>query len=140
MLTAVFFLFLDRLLKVLSLNDFVGRELPLFGNIFKFSLQKNIYIAFSLPFHGLVLNFIIGLIIILLIYTFLILYKKNDHTNAGFLIILIFGAGSNLYDRIKYDFVIDYFDLKYFTVFNVADMLIITGVIGLFFGTLNKKN
>jgi signal peptidase II len=138
LLLAVFFLLLDRFLKILALNNFANREVPLFGNIFKFTFQKNINIAFSLPLHGLFLNLVISLIIILLIFTFLLLYKKKDLA-AGFLILLICGAGSNLYDRIKYDFVVDYFDLKYFTIFNIADMLIVFSIILLIFTSTNKK-
>jgi signal peptidase II len=139
---AVFFLFLDRFLKILALNNFFNSDFQLFGNIFKFSLQKNYNIAFSLPFHGLILNFIIELIILLLICIFLFLYKRKDFNSAGILILLIFGAGSNLYDRIRYDYVIDYFDLKYFTVFNVADILIVSSVflLGLIFLIENKKS
>jgi signal peptidase II len=133
LLLAIFFLFLDRFLKILSLNNFANRELPLFGDLLKFSLQKNFNIAFSLPLHGLILNFFIGLIIILLIYVFLFFYRKKDFTIAGLLILLIFGAFSNFYDRIKYDYVVDYFDLKYFTVFNIADILIVLSIILLIF-------
>jgi signal peptidase II len=139
-LVTFFFLLLDRFLKILALNNFVSREYPLFGNILKFSLQKNFNIAFSLPFHGVILNFIIILIIILLIFVFLFLYKKENYNNAGILMLLIFGAGSNLYDRIRYDYVIDYFDLKYFTVFNVADILIVSSIFLLIFFQAKQKN
>ena len=55
--------------------------------------------------------------------------------------LIIFGAVSNLYDRLKYGFVIDYFDLKYFTIFNIADAMIFFGALGVIIvlGPLSKK-
>jgi signal peptidase II len=50
---------------------------------------------------------------------------------AHFALFLAFlGAFSNLYDRLHYGYVIDYFDLKYFTVFNLSDVMIIIGIFG----------
>ena len=57
---------------------------------------------------------------------------------AGCLTILLFGAISNIIDRIRLGFVIDYIDLKYFTIFNIADIMIV-GSIGLLIIT-NIKN
>lgn len=37
---------------------------------------------------------------------------------------IIIGALSNFLDRLKYGYVVDYLDLKWFTVFNLADALI----------------
>lgn len=54
------------------------------------------------------------------------------------LTILIFGAILNFTDRIKFGYVVDYFDLKYFTVFNVADVMITTSIV--FLIILNLKN
>ncbi|MBU1778489.1 signal peptidase II, partial [Patescibacteria group bacterium] len=45
---------------------------------------------------------------------------------------IIFGAISNLTDRLEYGYVIDYFSLKYFTIFNLADVMIVIGVFCLF--------
>jgi hypothetical protein len=43
-------------------------------------------------------------------------------------VLVLIGAISNLYDRLSYSYVIDYLDLKYFTVFNVADAMIVLPV------------
>ncbi len=53
--------------------------------------------------------------------------------------LIVLGAGSNLLDRIKYSYVIDYIDLKYFTVFNIADTMISLGVALLLFYELKTK-
>ena len=130
MMIAIFFVVLDRFLKVLAIN-YYQNEINLVGNLFKFNLAKNYNIAFSLPLGGTVLNFVIILIIIGLLYYLLALLKKQEYSKTGCLIFLILGAISNLIDRFNYGYVIDYFDLKYFTVFNLADVMIVGGVIGL---------
>ncbi|MEA3398210.1 MAG: signal peptidase II [Patescibacteria group bacterium] len=130
-LLAIFFIILDRFLKILALEFYVTEEISLIGDILKFNLTKNSNIAFSLPFSGIFLIIVTGLIIIALIYFWLILYKKREYRFLPYLTIIIFGAISNLLDRIKYGYVIDYLNMKYFTVFNIADMMIAGGGLAL---------
>lgn len=136
---AVFFAGLDRFLKMLALNFFEEAQHNLIGGIFKFSLAKNEYIAFSLPFGGPFLLYFTGFLIGLLIVYWLILNEKSEYGLAACLTFVIFGAISNMLDRIKFGYVIDYLDLKYFTIFNVADIMIVGGVFLLII-FLNKKN
>ncbi|MCK4553620.1 signal peptidase II [Candidatus Parcubacteria bacterium] len=129
-LIGIFFIALDRFLKFLAVNDFLNNK-KIIGDFFKFNFASNYNIAFSLPLSGWWLNILIILIIIALIYNLLYLLLKQRYNQANLLLIIIFGAISNLFDRIKFGYVIDYFDLKYFTVFNLADVMIVGGVIGL---------
>jgi len=125
----VFLVAVDRLLKawVISLKP----EINLMGDWFRLVLAKNQGIAFSLPLFGQWLNIIIILIIIALIYFFVLNIKKAAYFMSVLYLAIILGASSNLYDRLKYGHVIDYFSLKYYSVFNVADIMIIIGIIGL---------
>jgi len=138
LIAAVFFIFLDRFFKILALKAYSDKEVSLVGNLLKFTLEKNYNIAFSLPFSGLLLIILTAIIIIGLIYFSLILYKKQEYRYIPYLTFILFGAMSNLFDRVKYGYVIDYIDLKYFTVFNVADMMIVGGVIFLFLLNIKK--
>lgn len=128
---AVFLIILDRLLKFLSINNFFDAPIKIIGNFFKLNFIKNYNIAFSLPINGWLLNITILIIILGLLYYYLYLYKKHYFYQASCLVFIIFGAISNLMDRIKFNYVIDYLDLKYFTVFNMADIMIVGGVIGI---------
>lgn len=122
---AVFFVILDRFFKIAALKNQIN--FPIFGDWFKFSFAPNPHIAFSLPLGGVLLKIIIFLILVVLIY-FLKKLKDSNEANLFFLFSLIFaGAASNFYDRLVYGYVIDYLDLRYFTVFNVADIIIVTG-------------
>jgi signal peptidase II len=120
---AIFLIIVDRFLKIFALN---GISFNLIGDFFTFKFSPNYNIAFSLPLSGIFLNFLILFIIIILLYyfVFLIYTKKTISYYFG---LLILGSASNYFDRIKYGFVIDYFDLKYFTVFNIADIMIVFG-------------
>lgn len=135
-LAVVFLLVCDRFLKSLASSGF---SVDLLGNFFKFSFVKNYYIAFSLPLSGLFLNCLIVLIIICLIYYFIFLAKKPAWFEAGFVLMIVFGAASNLFDRVKLGYVVDYLSLQYFTIFNLADVIIFSGVVGLLWLEMKKK-
>ncbi|MDP2708796.1 MAG: signal peptidase II [bacterium] len=132
----IFYIVLDRLFKALALK---GLEFSMIGHILQFSLVKNYYIAFSLPLAGIWLNAVIGVIILCLIYYWLLIRWPGQKMNRLCLSAVILGAGSNLFDRLAYGYVIDYFNLKYFTVFNLADALIVAGVAALIFLTYKKE-
>lgn len=121
----------DRILKVIALNNGQNKIFPLIKNWLNFHYVPNPYIAFSLPLSGIVLNIIItGFILLLLSYIiYLILNKNSSKALILPLTFILFGAISNLLDRFLYGPVIDYFDLRYFTVFNIADAMISGGVL-----------
>lgn len=137
---AVFFLALDRFLKSLALNQFFNNSVCLINDFFCLTLIKNYYIAFSISwFSGYLLNLLSLLAITGLFYYLVYSYKKNFHINKIFLLsIFILGAVSNFFDRIKLGYVVDYFDLKYFSVFNLADVMIVLGAGGLIWLSLKK--
>jgi len=135
-IVAIFFVTVDRFLKSLALLK--QEKVNLVGDIFSFNFSENYNIAFSLPLGGVILEGLIIFIILILIYFLIILIKKNYHHLAGLIFILIFGAVSNLFDRFKYSFVVDYLDLKYFTVFNMADIMIVASVIVLIIINIKK--
>jgi len=130
-LIGIFFIALDRFLKFLAVGGFWGGPQRIIGDFFKLNFVGNYNIAFSIPLVGWWLNIIIILIVFALVYNLLYCAKKKEYVKAYLLFIIVLGAASNLLDRLKYGFVIDYFDLKYFTVFNLADVMIVGGVIGL---------
>ena len=127
----IFFIAADRFFKFLAVNHYFNNGINIFGDFFKLNFAANYNIAFSLPLSGIFLNMVIVFIILWLIYNLIYAVFKKQHAQAIFLSAVIFGAMSNLLDRLKYGFVVDYLDLKYFTVFNLADAMIVLGVIGL---------
>lgn len=127
---AMFFI-LDRILKKMALKQGLFVSKSLIDNILGFKLFFNRNIAFSLPVSGSLLTLSISLVCLsFLIYIIYLLKNKKAKILFIFLLSLIlFGALSNLIDRLLYGAVIDYLDLKFFTVFNLADLMISGGMI-----------
>lgn len=137
---AIFFVILDRFFKTLAFQFYSQKKIELLGDFLKFNFVKNYNIAFSLPLSGIFLNILIFCIIVFLSFYIMILIKQKENNQAIYLTIILIGAISNYVDRILYGFVIDYIDLKYYTVFNFADIMIVSGVIMLIlFNFKNKK-
>ncbi len=134
-LTLAIFFLSDRWLKHFSLGGLDFVIIPKFLN-FHFFANRNI--AFSLPLEGVWLTIVITLIIALLIFYFFRFYSQLNKLTLFGLGAIIVGALSNLSDRLFYGFVIDYLDLSRFTIFNLADILIVSGTIFLFWGLVTK--
>ncbi len=138
-IAVIFFVACDRFLKFLAVSGFLAEPVRIAGDFFTLHFSCNYNIAFSLPLSGTGLNLCISLIIVALLYTLVCAVKKGNFNQALGLTFIIFGAISNLIDRFRFGFVIDYLDLKYFTVFNLADVMIVGGVAGLIIILFKKK-
>lgn len=133
---AIFFIG-DRLLKSLAIKQ-PNDNYQIIGDIFTFHFIPNFNIAFSLPFSGPWLTAAISLIIVVIII-YLFSSKLKTFDKIAFFLILL-GAISNLLDRMRYGFVIDYLNLQWFTVFNLADFLISLGTAILIFRVFKKSH
>ena len=116
------------------INDFINFDL-----IWNRGIGFGLLISDSVLFYNLVTT-LIGLIIFILIYVFLI-SKSTDKIVYS---IIIGGAFGNFYDRVVYKAVPDFIDLHYnnfhWFVFNVADIFISFGIIAMLIIGLFKKN
>lgn len=126
------FVIFDRFFKIMAISGCFNKPVDLIGDYFRLNFAGNSNIAFSLPLSGRSASAIISLIMAILIVYAAVLIKKYKYNQAFLLLAVILGAASNLFDRLRYGFVIDYFDLKYFTVFNLADILIVFGLLFVF--------
>lgn len=134
----------DRFLKIFfQKNPTATFGGDFFYGLITFHFAKNTGIAFGIKINQV---FLLGLIFIMTIFLaslILLEYKKRNILNTTALFFILIGALSNLADRLKFGYVVDYIDLKYFTIFNLADVAITFGVIllgiGIFFFD-NKKN
>jgi len=89
----------------------------------------NEYIAFGIPLPQLLTIFLVVIILIVLsIFWWQALIKKNIWQLLSISIIIL-GALSNFLDRLLYGFVIDYLNIFIWPVFNLADAMIVFGVI-----------
>jgi signal peptidase II len=145
----IFLIFLvDRISKIYVINldkKFLGSEI--FSSKFlNISLIWNEGIAFGLlAFDKYILynllSLFIGLIIMILIY----MAVKNNGLKRILLLMIISGALGNLFDRIYYKAVPDFIDFHignfHWFIFNVSDIFITIGVIGIItLELIQKKN
>jgi signal peptidase II len=81
------------------------------------------------------------LVWLLIIVTLVCLFVKTKFYFQQFFIVLVFsGAISNMIDRVRLGCVIDYIDLKFWPVFNLADVYITFGVIMLVINLIKNKS
>ncbi len=136
MLAILFFIF-DRLLKLAAVK--ADGATNILGKFIRFKLAVNEFIALSLPIpDSIIVRFTILAIIIglmLLLYRFV---RQNNNPGVAGCLFLICGAASNLADRFAYGWVIDYIEIQYFTIFNLADALVILGALLLFWALFKK--
>ena len=139
--------FLDRLSKLYIINlQESGTEIDFYIYPFlNFYLVWNTGIAFGLAsFETNIYYHIITLIILLVNMVLIYLLIKSKGIFTYFIVLIIGGSIGNLFDRIYYYAVPDFIDLHlgnyHWFIFNIADIFITVGIIGLiFFEILSKE-
>jgi len=121
---------LDQFTKYLIKTTMSPHEsIPVIENIFHITFVRNQGAAFGI-FQGQT-AFLIAvtvIIIILLIGVYWKLARQNNILTIG-LALQLGGAVGNLADRIRFSYVVDFFDFRVWPVFNIADIAIVIGVI-----------
>ena len=140
--------FLDRLSKIYVIQlDKNNLGSDIFNSTYlNIELIWNKGIAFGLlSFNESYLYNIISLIIAIIIIVLIIMSLKNQGFKRYSLLMIVGGALGNLHDRIFFNAVPDFIDFHignfHWFIFNVSDIFITLGVIGMiFFELLNKEN
>ena len=129
----------DRISKILILKNFLNNSLSeiYFNSLLNFSLVWNSGIGFGILqiepniFYSII-SIIITIINLILIYWML---TSPNYLESIFISIILGGSLGNLFDRYYYSSVPDFIDLHYesfhWFTFNIADIFITIGIIGL---------
>jgi signal peptidase II len=137
---SIFILFvIDRASKILILKNFLnGSSSEIHLNSFlNFSLAWNSGIGFGIlqieySFFYMIISIIITMINFALIYWML---ASSNYLESIFVSVILGGSLGNLFDRYYYNAVPDFIDLHYesfhWFTFNIADIFISIGIIGL---------
>ena len=134
---------LDRYSKIQIITDFSSGTFYI-NDFINFDLVWNTGIGFGLFSSGSsilynLITFIIGIVILI----FFIVNFKSKNIEKIIFSIIIGGAVGNFYDRIYFKAVPDFIDLHlnnfHWFTFNVADIFITLGIIGLILIELIKK-
>lgn len=111
----------------------------LINNLVLINPTCNTGVAFGL-FSG-ISNFLLPLTLLGVILIFIYLkHLAFDFTLQLSLLIILGGAISNIFDRIILGYVRDFIDLRFWPVFNLADLFIVTGTIILIIKMFLKKD
>ena len=130
---------IDRISKILILKNFLNNSSSeIYINSFlNFSLVWNSGIGFGIlqleaNIFYLLISIIITAINLTLIYW---MFTSSNYLESIFISIILGGALGNLFDRYYYSSVPDFIDLHYesfhWFTFNIADIFITIGIIGL---------
>lgn len=116
--------------QLVRLNIRMGDGYPIIDGILKLTHIENSGAAFSI-LSGLRIFLIVATLIFIIVLTVLIFFTSEGRSRVfGFALALILGGGAgNLIDRIRFGTVTDYISLKYFAVFNFADIAVSIGCI-----------
>jgi signal peptidase II len=149
-LFVIIFFFLDRISKyiITELSEPLGElEIIITPNL-NLNLLWNEGIAFGLlSFKEDIYYHLITGIIITITFIILILMIKSKGLEKLAYALILGGSMGNIYDRLNYSAVIDFIDIHFnnhhWFVFNVADIFITLGIVGLIYAELfykDKKN
>ena len=137
---------LDRISKIYLLNlEVSGTEIDFYINSFlNFYLVWNTGIGFGLvPMEANIYYHVFTTIIVFLNVGLIYFLTKSKGGYAYMLALIIGGSLGNLFDRIYYQAVPDFIDFHllnyHWFIFNVADIFITLGIIGLLFFEITKK-
>jgi len=128
-------LLIDQITKYLAKQCEYSIELT---DFFSITYGENTGAAF-----GILQNANIFLVVLTLIVVIGIIYykykNKIEENMISFVALLLGGASGNLVDRIFRGYVIDFINFSFWPSFNVADMGITLGVMGMIIVMWNKK-
>ncbi len=142
-----FVFILDRISKVLIQSHFsAGDGFTLLPGILHFTFVKNTGAAFGL-FRGQTPGLIL-FSVIFIPFLFFPFFRRGffsaENTShpaaaeAAWALVAA-GAAGNLYDRLRYGYVVDFIDFRVWPVFNVADTAICCGMAALILFFFRKK-
>lgn len=121
---------LDQLLKnTLSLHLQPGEFLA--GPIFDVRLVHNTGVAFGLFQNNNIFFILISSVAVIALCLLLYKVRAKFFLLKLSIVMVMAGAVSNLIDRLRFGFVVDYIDFHFWPVFNIADSAITIGTITL---------
>lgn len=141
-LSVLFLVLIDQISKLLVVN-FLDKEIVFINNFFSFEYIQNTGAAFGLFSGNIIL--LIGITLLLVGYLIFDTYKNiNKKFNVIFNVLIISGALGNLIDRLFRGYVVDFISFILFNnqmpVFNIADIFVTFGVIGLVFAIFKEES
>lgn len=130
------FLLIDQATKFLVISNFrPDISYEIWENILYFTLVKNTGGVFGiLPGRNLWHIFLTVILLVLIVIFYKKIITDEKRTFIVGLSIIVGCAIGNLVDRVRLGYVVDFIDIKFWPVFNFADIGIVGGTILIFYG------
>lgn len=123
-------LVLDKATKLFAIEYLQSiRTLPIVEGIFHLTYLENRGAAFGILQGQRTFFLIATTIVVASIVFFMYKYKKMYKPMKIGLNFIVAGAIGNLIDRVRFGFVVDFFDFRIWPVFNIADSAVVIGAI-----------
>lgn len=130
LMASLFMVLLDFVTKyIVTVSMDLHQTIPLLNNIFHLTYVRNTGAAFSMLSGQRLFLILLPFLIIAAIIVYVIIKKPRNKLLLLSLSMIGAGGIGNLIDRIRFGYVIDFFDFRLinFPVFNVADIFVTVG-------------
>ncbi len=122
-------LIIDQIIKYFVVKN--NLCIPIIKEWFNLIYVKNTGGMYGILENNNTLFIAISAIVVVAILLFLFFSRNSSKSQTYLWQIILAGGVSNLCDRIFRGFVVDYIQLKFFGVFNLADACIVLGIIAI---------
>lgn len=118
---------LDRALKLIAQYGLV-EGWSFFDFYPRLTLHHNYGLAFDLPIARIAIITVTVIVLVVLMVWLVRIWRAQPRTRSALLFMMI-GAASNLFDRVVYGFVIDTIEVLSRSIWNIADIMIVVGLL-----------
>lgn len=145
MLFSVIIFIIDQLVKLLiGFSIDLNTSVTVVDNFFYISNVHNYGAAFSILYGNRIFLVFVSIFALVFVYYYMLKNKKFNWSDIIIYSLLIGGILGNLFDRIMYGYVVDFFDFNLFgynfPIFNIADISIVISVFLIIIDTLRGGN
>lgn len=137
---------IDQIIKYLVITNMqLGQSIEIVENVFSLSYYLNDGAAWSILSGKMFLFYVLTTISVIGISYYMYKHPKLEKYQQVGMLLYISGALGNLIDRVRIQAVVDYLDFKIpiidydFPIFNLADSLLVCGVILIALGVFKEE-
>ncbi len=134
---AVLLFVVDRFSKYSAL-EWLHEPVILIRDILHLHFLPNTRFIFALQPSNVVIMSIVAIVMLVLMSLLAREYVAKNNAQVICLTVILIGAFSNLLDRFRFGYVIDFISIPFWSVFNLSDIYIVIGVIA-FIWSMKKE-
>lgn len=139
--TAVFLFAVDRYTKLAALANFGGKYtvIPQWLQVQPLANYRFLFWRIT-PFTYFWIVMLSAIMLVLLAFICWREYQQKFYWSALFIAIMWIGAFSNLWDRVRWGYVVDWIQVPWWATFNLADVYLVCGAILYLWNKIKKQH